>query len=93
MVSLMANIGMIGMGYPMTPQILRDTFEKCDNYTCALDHLANHTITAVAYFIVAGQTEGAVISRDRSGPANIKYLNDSANTWYLYQTNEDHFDG
>ena len=48
---------------------------------------------APAYFILAGVkgNEGAIISRDRFGAANIVTLTDDK--WYLVQTNQDHFSG
>ena len=50
---------------------------------------------APGYFILAGTKdyEGVVISRDQTGPAQggLQFLNQT--TWYLVQTNEDHFRG
>jgi hypothetical protein len=48
---------------------------------------------APCYFIIAGvkENEGAIISRDRFTAANVTSL--SNETWYIVQTNEDHFDG
>lgn len=57
--------------------------------------LQNETISAPAYYILAGTKdyEGVVISRDYMAPAQggLQFLNES--TWYLVQTNEDHFRG
>lgn len=89
----MANIGLVTMGSSPSMQLVRDTLSVCNDYECALNKLANDTIAAPCYYILAGvkDYEGAIISRDRYGSANITYL--SASNWYLVQTNEDHFAG
>ena len=75
--------------------LLRRTLEECNNYTCALGMLQNEVMCAPGYFILAGTKdfEGVVISRDQTGLANggLQFLNET--TWYLVQTNEDHFRG
>jgi len=57
--------------------------------------LQNEVICAPTYYILAGTKdyEGVVISRDQTGPAKggLQFLNET--TWYLVQTNEDHFRG
>ncbi len=83
----LANIGMISAGYSQSVKLIRDTFETCDDYNCALDKLANTTIPAITYFILAGikDNEGAIITRDRMSSVNITYL--SNDHWFLVQTN------
>ena len=89
------NIGYMASGFYLTADVLRDTFEKCNNFTCALSKLQNDIISAPVYYILAGTKdyEGVVISRDQTGPVmgGVQSLNDT--TWYLVQTNEDHFKG
>ncbi len=82
-------------GFPQAAAVLRDTLEKCNNFTCALSKLQNDTTSAPVYYILAGTKdyEGVVISRDQAGPVmgGVQFLNDT--TWYLVQTNQDHFKG
>ena len=89
------NLGWIASGYAQAGTLIRETLEQCDNYTCALAKLQNDYIAAPVYYILAGTKdfEGAVISRDQKGPVkgSPRFLNST--TWYLVQTNEDHFAG
>ena len=89
----MANIGMIAMGYSQSVKLIRDIMETCDDYDCALKKLSSEPIPSICYFILAGtkDNEGAVITRDRSGPANVTTLTNE--NWYVLQTNQDHYDG
>lgn len=91
----LANLGWMASGYAQVASVLRDTLEKCDNFTCALSKLQNDYTCAPVYFILAGTKdyEGVIISRDQEGPAmgGVQFLNDT--TWYLVQTNQDHFKG
>ena len=59
-------------GYTQVASLLRETLEKCDNYTCALAKLQNDYTCAPVYFILAGTKdyEGVVISRGQQGTAN-----------------------
>jgi hypothetical protein len=91
----LANIGWMASGYAQVASVLRETLEKCENYTCALAKLQNDYTSAPVYFILAGikDYEGVVISRDQDGPVKngLQFLDQ--NTWYLVQTNQDHFKG
>jgi hypothetical protein len=51
---LFVNLGKISLGVKQTVIILRETLEKCDNYTCALDYLSNEHIVTGGYFILCG---------------------------------------
>jgi len=48
---------------------------------------------APSYYAVAGNEtyQGAIITRDRMGPAHIEML--SKSNWYVVQTNDDHWTG
>lgn len=84
---------MIFMSYSQPAWVIRDTLEVCNDYACAFEKLSTEPLIAPGYFIVAGlkENEGAIISRDRFGAANITTLTD--NKWFLVQTNQDHFIG
>jgi len=88
----LANIGMIAYGSVPSTMLIRQTMEVCSDYACALNKLANDTMVATGYFILAGvkDNEGVVISRNRTASANIATI--SEDHWNLVQTNEDHFD-
>lgn len=71
----------------------RDLFE--DNsitYETALLKLANNPILAPCYYIVGGPEpmQGAVVTRDRDKAADVWKLGTN-NTWFLAETNYDHW--
>jgi len=90
-VDFLANIGMIAYGALPSCMLIRKTMEVCSDYACAFNKLANDTMIASGYFILAGvkDNEGVVISRDRTASADIATISDDH--WNLVQTNEDHF--
>lgn len=62
---------------------VRYTLEECESYSCAFDLIANSDVSATAYIILSGiePNEGAIITKDRFGIANIDELNNEK--WYL----------
>ena len=50
---------------------------------------------AYAYLTIAGSKpyQGAIIARDRYGPAHVEELSSNGTIWYLSQTNDDHWKG
>jgi hypothetical protein len=90
---LVENLLMMFSGYKEISWLIRETFVKCDDYDCAYDHLRNTDINALGYIILAGtkDDEGVIISRLREGPAHEDHLNTTNGTWYLVQTNSDHW--
>ena len=90
---LLENIGMILLGYTQNMKLIRDTLQTCDDYSCALDKLSTTPQIAPSYYAVAGNEtyQGAIITRDRFGPAHIDLL--SKENWYIVQTNDDHWTG
>ena len=87
------NLLMMFSGYKEISWVVRETFSMCDDYECAYNHLRNTDINALGYIILAGtkEGEGVVISRNRRGPAHEAHLNVNNGTWYLVQTNSDHW--
>lgn len=87
------NAALIFIEQEQTTWIVRDVLTKCADYECALDKLSTVPLISPVYFILAGvkENEGAVITRDRNEIANIATL--SNDTWYLIQTNSDHYKG
>ena len=72
----------------------RDLFEKSvETFDDAVDALVNTHLLAPCYYIVAGpyQNQGAVITRDRLNSVDVWKLGTN-NTWYLAQTNYDHWE-
>lgn len=81
------------MSYNQPAWTIRETLETCADYQCAFNKLSTDTLIAPGYLVVAGVKgdEGAIITRDRFGVANITTLSDER--WYLVQTNSDHYTG
>ncbi|KAI5088263.1 N-acylsphingosine amidohydrolase 1 precursor, partial [Silurus meridionalis] len=73
--------------------LVRETLEKAPDYRSAVMQLSNVPIIAKVYYIVGGvhPGEGVVITRDRSGPADIWPLDTLNGNWYRVQTNYDHW--
>ena len=84
---------LIFLGFDEISWAIRKSFDHCETFDCAFNYLSDAPIIAPGYIIMAGlkENEGAIISRDRWGPANITTL--SEDRWYLAETNEDHFAG
>jgi hypothetical protein len=74
--------------------LLKHTLEVAESYQEAKDMLINIPVTAPVYLTISGVNpdEGAVITRDRSGAANVWLINHNSPTdWAIYQTNHDHW--
>jgi len=73
--------------------LVRNILETQTTYADALNLLANTSTPAPAYIILSGVSdgEGAVITRDRDGAANIWNLDPKSGRWFLVQTNDDHW--
>eukprot|EP00178_Gracilaria_changii_P006355 TRINITY_DN20958_c0_g1_i1.p2 TRINITY_DN20958_c0_g1~~TRINITY_DN20958_c0_g1_i1.p2 ORF type:complete len:130 (-),score=8.43 TRINITY_DN20958_c0_g1_i1:18-407(-) len=84
---------LIALGFNEISWAIRDSFEKCETYSCAYNFLKDTPVIAPGYIVLAGLegNEGTIISRDRFGPAHIDTLSDDR--WYLLQTNSDHWTG
>jgi len=83
----------IYMGNPEIGIATRDAIEACPDFDC-MQETWSATQTAVPmYLILAGtkDNQGVVVSKSEKGIANIRTLDDK--TWYLLQTNDDHFAG
>lgn len=75
--------------------LIRDTLASINNFKEAVLALSNTPLAAPIYFIVAGVTEGegAVISRDRDGAANVWFLDvPNQARWFEVETNDDHWE-
>ncbi|XP_075058745.1 N-acylethanolamine-hydrolyzing acid amidase-like isoform X2 [Mixophyes fleayi] len=71
--------------------LIRNTLNEAPDYQSAVSQLSNTPIISEMYFTVAGAKpgEGAAITRDRNGAADVEHLNASNGTWFLLQTNYD----
>ena len=71
--------------------LLRKAFEEAESYDEVLTMLSTYPLVAPVYYIIAGVTsnEGALLSRDYNESLHPLYLDNS--TWYLLQTNYDHW--
>jgi len=92
-VGLIDNLLMLFQGYKEISWNLRETLINCEDYKCAYQNFVSTPLSSLGYIIVAGtkEDEGAIISRDRYGPAHIDSLNSSNGHWFLVQTNNDHW--
>ena len=63
------------------------------NYEKALAFLSDKPLIASCYIVVGGAkpSEGAVITRDRSDAADIMRIHSQNGTWYVLETNYDHW--
>ncbi|XP_034028148.1 N-acylethanolamine-hydrolyzing acid amidase-like isoform X2 [Thalassophryne amazonica] len=70
-----------------------ETLEEAENFEDAVMRLSKIPIITEVYYIVGGLQpgEGAVITRDRSGPADIWPLDPVTGGWYRVETNFDHW--
>ncbi|XP_064415590.1 N-acylethanolamine-hydrolyzing acid amidase isoform X2 [Latimeria chalumnae] len=73
--------------------LLRNTLSDAEDFQAAVLQLAKTPIIADVYYIVGGvrPDEGVVITRDRSGPADIWPLDPLLGQWYRVETNYDHW--
>ncbi|KAI4827066.1 hypothetical protein KUCAC02_030492 [Chaenocephalus aceratus] len=73
--------------------LVRETLEEAEDFQDAVMRLAKIPIITGVYYIVGGVRagEGAVITRDRSGPADIWPLIPINGGWYRVETNFDHW--
>lgn len=73
--------------------LVRETLEQATDFQDAVTRLAKVPIITDVYYIVGGvhPREGVVITRDRSGPADIWPLDWTMGQWYLVETNYDHW--
>jgi len=72
----------------------RSVFQYENDFNAALQNLANGTLIADVYYIMAGTKpgEGVVISRNRENAADIWLLDAAKGRWYEVQTNYDHWE-
>jgi len=75
----------------MVSFLLRDTLTKATSYHEALGMLSSDYLIADVYYIIAGVSSGAVISRNRTVAADIWGLDSKAGRWFEVQTNYDHW--
>ncbi|KAM9446257.1 N-acylethanolamine-hydrolyzing acid amidase-like [Clarias gariepinus] len=73
--------------------LVRETLEEASDFLNAVTQLSNIPIISSVYYIVGGvyPGEGVVITRDRSGPADIWPLDTLNGNWYRVETNFDHW--
>uniref|UniRef100_UPI0037E75CC2 N-acylethanolamine-hydrolyzing acid amidase-like n=1 Tax=Semicossyphus pulcher TaxID=241346 RepID=UPI0037E75CC2 len=73
--------------------LVRETLEVAENFEDAVMRLSKIPIITGVYYIVGGVRpgEGAVITRDRTGPADIWPLDPVNGGWYRVETNFDHW--
>lgn len=67
------NMILIFLGFDEISWAIRKAFDICDSYSCAYNFLHDAPVIAPGYIIMAGieENEGAIISRDRWGPAHV----------------------
>ncbi|KAL3082964.1 hypothetical protein niasHS_010766 [Heterodera schachtii] len=69
---------------------LRKVLETVGNYQEAVDNLSRIITVAPSYLIVGGRKgDGAIISRDRFGAADVFFLDYLHHRWFLVETNSD----
>ncbi|XP_058487756.1 N-acylethanolamine-hydrolyzing acid amidase-like [Solea solea] len=73
--------------------LVRETLEEAEDFQDAVIRLSKIPIITGVYYIVGGvrAREGVVITRDRTGPADIWPLDPVNGRWYRVETNFDHW--
>ncbi|XP_036906861.1 N-acylethanolamine-hydrolyzing acid amidase [Sturnira hondurensis] len=73
--------------------LIRTTLSESENFEEAVYKLAKTPLIADVYYIVGGMSprEGVVITRKRSGPADIWPLDPLNGAWFRVETNYDHW--
>ncbi|CAL1608636.1 unnamed protein product [Knipowitschia caucasica] len=73
--------------------LVRETLENAEDFLDAVLRLSKVPIITGVYYIVGGVRagEGVVITRDRTGPADIWPLEPVNGGWYRVETNYDHW--
>ena len=73
--------------------LTRRLMENSTNFDDAVKLLSSNDLIAPAYFILAGMqpNEGVVITRDQFELVNLWQLDLANSTWYLLETNYDHW--
>ncbi|XP_075462819.1 N-acylethanolamine-hydrolyzing acid amidase-like [Ascaphus truei] len=73
--------------------LMRDALNDAKDFQSATLQLSRTPIIAEVYYIMAGTMprEGVIISRDRSGPADIWPLDPIHGEWFHVETNYDHW--
>ncbi|KAG7493811.1 N-acylethanolamine-hydrolyzing acid amidase [Solea senegalensis] len=73
--------------------LVRETLEEAEDFQDAVIRLSKIPIITGVYYIVGGVRagEGVVITRDRTGPADIWPLDPLNGRWYRVETNFDHW--
>ena len=77
-----------------TTLLARDVLENDDmNFEKAVKTFAYTPLIAPCYYIIGGPepNQGAVVTRDREKAADIWRLGTGNDTWYLAETNYDHW--
>ncbi|CAF2405510.1 unnamed protein product [Rotaria sp. Silwood2] len=71
---------------------IRDMLTKSESYDQTVKYLAEVSLLAPCYYIVAGPKagQGVIITRSRNGPDDIKPLGRD-NLWFIAQTNYDNW--
>lgn len=68
----MKNLILLVSGYGQISILARETMTDCRDYKCASQKLSEkHKLIAGAYIILAGETEGQIITRDNYQAVNI----------------------
>ncbi|RNA05909.1 acid ceramidase-like [Brachionus plicatilis] len=76
-----------------TTLVARDCFENDDmDFNHVVKTLANTPLIAPVYYIIAGpvKQQGAIVTRDRAKAVDV-WLLGSNNTWFIAETNYDHW--
>lgn len=74
-----------GIGKSIQSWTLRDSFETCGDFNCALKKCRETVNAAPGYITIAGtkDDEGVVITRDQFGVANENWLNSTSGQWFV----------
>lgn len=92
--SILTNLfDIVVEGRPATFARIREAMETLSSYEDAVTFFSTVKLASPSYFILGGMKvgQGAVVTANRDGAADVWRLDVGAGRWYLVETNYDHY--
>jgi hypothetical protein len=84
---LKTNLQRVFDGYRSPEYHIMKVMEEADTFGDAVEMLSNYPLTSYAYFTIASQDQGIIITRSRDGVDRVDKL--EGDNWFLVITNTD----
>ena len=74
--------------------MIRDALEQSSSFSDAVIYCQNTKMSSPGYVIIGGLSgnQGVVLSRDRDGTAEERWIHEESDNWYVLETNSDIWD-